>query len=322
MHAIRVHQTGAPEVLRSERVAQPSPGPGQALVQVEAAGLNFIEVYQRTGRYEVALPFTPGSEAGGRVVAIGDGVSGVKVGDQVASQSFSGSYAEYALAPADRLVLLPAGVTARAGAAVMLQGMTAHYLACSTFPLASGHTCLVHAAAGGVGLLLCQIARRQGARVIGTVSTVEKAALAREAGADEMILYTQQDFATETKRLTGGAGVQVVYDSVGRTTFAKGLDCLAPRGMLVLYGQSSGGVEPVDPQILSQKGSLFLTRPTLGHYVTTRAELLQRATAVLGWVADGSLKVRIGHEFPLNAAAEAHTELEARRTTGKVLLIP
>jgi NADPH2:quinone reductase len=289
---------------------------------VEAAGINFVEVYQRTGRYKVALPFVPGSEAGGEVVEIGQAVSEVKVGDQVASQSFAGSYAEYALAPAERLMLLPAGVTARVGAAVMLQGMTAHYLAYSTFPLAPGQTCLVHAAAGGVGLVLCQIAHRLGARVIGTVSTEEKAALAREAGVDEVILYTQQDFVTETRRLTEGAGVHVVYDSVGRTTFAKGLDCLAPRGMMVLFGQSSGPVEPVDPQVLSQKGSLFLTRPTLANYVATKADLLERASAVLRWVADGSLRVRIGHEFPLAAAAEAHTELEARRTTGKVLLIP
>jgi NADPH2:quinone reductase len=322
VHAIRVHQTGGPEVLRYESAERPSPGPGQALVQIEAAGLNFIEIYQRSGRYKVALPFIPGSEAAGSVIEIGSGVSEVKVGDRVASQNFAGSYAEYALAPAERLVRLPAGVTARVGAGVMLQGMTAQYLACSTFPLAPGPTCLVHAAAGGVGLLLCQIARRQGARVIGTVSTDEKAALAREVGADEVILYTRQDFATETRRLTGGAGVQVVYDSVGRTTFAKSLDCLAPRGMMVLYGQSSGPAEPVDPQVLSQKGSLFLTRPTLAHYVATKAELLERASAVLGWVADGSLKVRIGHEFPLAAAAEAHTELESRRTTGKVLLIP
>jgi len=322
VHAIRVYQVGGPEVLRYESVERPSPGRGQALVRVEAAGINFIEVYQRTGRYKVALPFTPGSEAGGEVVEIGDGVSEVKVGDQVASQNLVGSYAEYALAAAERLVRLPAGVTPRAGAAVMLQGMTAHYLACSTFPLAAGHTCLVHAAAGGVGLLLCQIAKRRGARVIGTVSTGEKAALAREAGADEVILYMQEDFATETRRLTAGAGVQVVYDSVGRTTFAKSLDCLAPRGMMVLYGQSSGPVEPVDPQVLAQKGSLFLTRPTLAHYVATQTELLERASVVLGWVADGSLKVRIGHEFPLAAAAEAHTELEARRTAGKVLLIP
>ncbi len=322
MHAIRVYHTGGPEVLRYESGPRPTPGRGQALVQVEAAGVNFIEVYQRTGRYMIALPFTPGTEAGGKVVEIGDDVSAVKIGDQVASQSFAGSYAEYALAPAERLVRLPAGVTPRTGAAVMLQGMTAHYLAGSTFPLSPGDTCLVHAAAGGVGLLLCQLAHRRGARVIATVSTEEKAALARAAGADEVILYTQKDFAAETRRLTGGAGVQVVYDSVGRTTFAQGLDCLAPRGMMVLYGQSSGPVEPVDPQLLAQKGSLFLTRPTLANYVTTTAELRARALEVLGWVADGSLKVRVGHEFPLTAAAEAHTELEARRTTGKLLLIP
>jgi NADPH:quinone reductase len=322
VQAIRVHKTGGPEVLRYEQIERPSPGPGQALVQVHAAGVNFVEVYQRTGRYKVTPPFTPGSEAGGAVVEIGPGVSEVKVGDQVASQSFAGSYAEFSVANADRLVVLPKGVTSRVGAAVILQGMTAHYLACSTFPLAPGHTCLVHAAAGGVGLLLCQIAHRRGAHVIGTVSTEEKAALARAAGADDVILYTQDDFALETRRLTGGAGVQVVYDSVGLTTFAKSLDCLAPRGMMVLYGQSSGPVEPVDPQILAQKGSLFLSRPNLAHYVATREELLERATDVLGWVADGSLKVRIGHEYPLAAAAEAHAELEGRRTTGKVLLIP
>jgi NADPH2:quinone reductase len=322
VQAIRVHKTGGPEVLRYERIEQPVPGPGQALVQMQATGLNFIEVYQRSGLYKVALPFTPGSEGAGRVVAVGDGVSGVSVGDQVVSQNFAGSYADYALAPAERLVRLPAGVTARTGAAVLLQGMTAHYLACSTFPLAPGHTCLVHAAAGGVGLLLCQIAHQRGARVIGTVSTEEKAAQARKAGADEVILYTQQDFAVETKRLTGGAGVNVVYDSVGRTTFARSLDSLAPRGMMVLYGQSSGPVDPFDPQVLSQKGSLFLTRPTLAHYAGGKAELLERASAVLGWVANGSLKVHIGQEFPLAAAAEAHTELEARRTSGKVLLIP
>jgi NADPH2:quinone reductase len=322
VQAVRVHNVGGPEVLRYERVERPSPGAGQALVKLDATGVNFLEVYQRTGRYKVPLPFIPGSEAGGTVVEVGPGVSSVRVGDRVASQNFAGSYAELSVAPADRLIALPDGVSTRLGAAVMLQGMTAHYLACSTFPLAPGHSCLVHAAAGGVGLLLCQIARRRGARVIGTVSTEEKAALAREAGAHEVILYSKQDFASETKRLTGGAGVHVVYDSVGQTTFAKGLDCLAPRGMMVLYGQSSGPVEPFDPQVLNQKGSLFLTRPSLGHYVPTRAELLERASAVLGWVADGTLKVRIGREFPLAAAAEAHQELEARRTTGKVLLIP
>ncbi|MBA3760989.1 MAG: quinone oxidoreductase [Gemmatimonadales bacterium] len=322
MHAIRVHQIGGPEVLRYESVERPSPGAGQALVQLEATGINFLEVYQRTGLYQVQLPFTPGSEAGGTVVEVGPRVTSVRVGDRVASVNFAGSYGEFALAPAERLVKLPDGVSTRLGAAVMLQGITAQYLASSTFPLASGHVCLIHAAAGGVGLLLCQIARRRGARVIGTVSTEEKAALAREAGAHEVILYTELDFQVETMKQTGQGGVDVVYDSVGRTTFAKGLECLAPRGMMVLYGQSSGPVEALDPQILNRKGSLFLTRPSLGHYVATNAELLQRASDVLGWVADGSLKVRIGHEFPLAAAPQAHTELEARRTTGKVLLIP
>ncbi|MEP7227100.1 MAG: quinone oxidoreductase [Gemmatimonadales bacterium] len=322
MPAIRVHQTGGPEVLRYETVERPSPGPGQALVKIEAVGVNFIEVYQRTGLYKAPLPFIPGSEAGGTVLEVGTGVTAVRVGDRVASQSFAGSYTELSLAPAERLVKLPDGVSTRLGAAVMVQGMTAHYLACSTFPLASGHVCLVHAAAGGVGLLLCQIASRRGARVIGTVSTEEKARVAREAGAHEVILYTKQDFQAETMRLTGQGGVDVVYDSVGRTTFAKGLDCLAPRGMMVLYGQSSGPVGAIDPQILNQKGSLFLTRPTIVHYVATRAELLERALAVLGWMVDGSLKVSVGREFPLAAAAEAHTELEGRKTVGKVLLIP
>jgi NADPH:quinone reductase len=322
VQAVRVHNVGGPEVLRYERVERPKPGAGQALVKLDAVGVNFIEVYQRTGLYKLSLPFTPGSEAGGTVVEVGPGVSTLGVGDRVASQGFAGSYAEFSVAPADRLVALPDGVTTSLGAAVLLQGMTAHYLTHSTFPLAQGHTCLVHAAAGGVGLLLCQMARRKGARVIGTVSNEEKATLAREAGAHEVIRYTQQDFQVETMRLTGQGGVDVVYDSVGRTTFTKGLDCLAPRGMMVLYGQSSGPVEPFNPQILNQKGSLFLTRPTLSHYVATRAELLQRASAVLGWVADGTLKVQIGREFPLAAAAEAHQELESRRTMGKVLLLP
>jgi NADPH2:quinone reductase len=233
-----------------------------------------------------------------------------------------GTYAEYALVPADRAVTLPDGMDSRLAAALMLQGLTAHYLAYSTYPLQRGDTCLVHAAAGGVGLLLCQIARRIGARVIGTAGTEDKARLAREAGAAEVILYNQTDFGEETRRLTGGAGVQVVYDSVGRTTFLQGLDCLVPRGMMVLYGQSSGPVEPFDPQLLNQKGSLFLTRPTLAHYVSTRSELLRRTEELLGWVRDGSLRVRIGGELPLASAAEAHAELEGRRTTGKVLLAP
>jgi NADPH2:quinone reductase len=320
--AIRVYATGGPEVLRYEDAPKPSPGAGQALVRLDAVGVNFIEVYQRTGLYPLKLPFIPGSEAAGVVEQVGDGVTDVKVGQRVASQSFAGSYAEFALAPADRLIVLPPSVTTRTGAAVMLQGLTAHYLTHSTYPLASGDTCLVHAAAGGVGLLLCQMARKIGARVLGTVSTEEKAKLARKAGAHEVILYTTQDFVVEARRITGGAGVQVIFDSVGKTTFLKGLDCLARRGVMVLFGQSSGPVEPFDPQILNQKGSLFVTRPTLPHYVATRAELLERSNALLGWVEDGSLAVDVGRDFPLAAAAEAHRELEARRTTGKLLLIP
>ncbi len=322
MKAVRVHQTGGPEVLKYEEVPKPSPGMGQALVWVNAIGVNFVEVYQRSGLYPQNPPFIPGSEAAGIVEQVAGDVTSVKVGQRVASVSFMGAYAEYALAPADRLVVLPDRITDRIGAAVMLQGTTAHYLTHSTYALSSGDTCLVHAAAGGTGLLLCRMARRRGARVIGTVSTEQKAALARAAGADEIILYTSQDFVAETRRLTGGAGVQVIYDSVGKTTFLKGFDCLARRGMLVLFGQSSGLVDPLDPQILNQKGSLFLTRPTLAHYVSTRAELLERAGAVLGWVADGTLEVRIEREFPLAGAAEAHRELESRRTTGKLLLIP
>ncbi|HEY2956134.1 MAG TPA: quinone oxidoreductase [Candidatus Eisenbacteria bacterium] len=322
MKAVRFHATGGPEVLRLEEVAEPEPGPGQLLLRVEAAGVNFIEVYQREGYYRVDLPATLGSEVAGTVVRVGAGVTEFRTGDLVASQGALGAYADLALVPAERAVRLPAGVTARQGAAVMVQGMTAHYLACSTFPLAPGHTCLVHAAAGGVGLLLTQIAKRRGARVIGTVSTREKAALAKEAGADQVILYTEEDFAPAVERLTAGAKVQVVYDSVGRTTFERSLDCLAPRGMMVLFGQSGGPVPPFDPQGLNRRGSLFLTRPTIGHYVATRAELLERAGDVLGWVRDGSLRVRISGELPLAQAAEAHRRLEARATTGKLLLIP
>ncbi|HET6798872.1 MAG TPA: quinone oxidoreductase [Gemmatimonadales bacterium] len=322
MKAIRVNQTGGPDSLRLEEIPRPSPGPGQALVRIEAVGVNFIEVYQRTGLYRVPLPTTPGGEAAGVVEEIGAGVSAVRVGQRVASSSFIGAYAEFALAPAERLVPLPEEVPTRLGGAVMLQGMTAHYLTHSTYRLSSKDSCLIHAAAGGVGLLLCQIARQRGARVIGTVSTEAKAELARKAGAHEVILYTQQDFVAETKRITDGAGVQVIFDSVGKTTFLKGFDCLAPRGMMVLYGQSSGPVEPLDPQLLNQKGSLFLTRPTLHHYTATRAELLERADQVLRWVGDGSLQVTIGGEFPLAQAAQAHRELESRRTTGKLLLIP
>jgi len=322
VRAIRVHQTGGPEVLRLEEISQPQPGRGEALVQIEAAGVNFIEVYQRTGLYRSSLPFTPGSEGAGRVVALGDGVSGLKVGDRVASTNLQGSYAQLARAAADRLVPVPDRMETSVAAAALLQGLTAHYLATSTYPLKENSWCLVHAAAGGVGLLLCQIAKARGAHVIGTVSTDEKAALATEAGADAVILYTRQDFVAETRRLTGGRGVSVVYDSVGRSTFEGSLDCLEPRGMLVLFGQSSGPVAPVDPQALNSKGSLFLTRPTLGHYVASREELLSRARDVFGWIESGKLRVRIDRTYPLAEAAAAHRALEGRETKGKVLLIP
>jgi NADPH2:quinone reductase len=322
MKAIRVHETGEPEVMQLETVADPVPGSGEALVRLEFIGVNFIEVYQRRGLYKVALPYTPGSEGAGTVVAVGAGVGDVRVGDRVASTNFSGSYAELALASADRLVPLPTGLSAREGAAAMLQGMTAHYLATSTYALKRGDRCLVHAAAGGVGQLLCQMAKRRGAWVVGTVSTEEKAQLARAAGADEVIFYTRQDFVAEVKRLTQGAGVQVVYDSVGESTFLKGLDCLEPRGLMALFGQSSGPVHPIDPSVLNHKGSLFLTRPTLAHYIATTDELRARAGDVLGAIQDGSLKLRIDREVPLSLAAEAHRALEGRRTTGKVLLVP
>ncbi len=323
MKAVRVHATGGPEVLQLEEVPTPSPGPGEVLIRVEAAGVNFIDIYQRAGAYKVPTPFVPGQEAAGRIAAVGAGVTGFKVGDRVGCYHGGlGAYAEYALAPADMVVSLPDGVTAAQGAAVLLQGMTAHYLTCTTYPLRPGDTCLIHAAAGGVGLLLCDLAKRRGARVIGTVSTAAKEAVAREAGADEVIRYTETDFAIEVKRLTGGKGVQVVYDSVGKTTFTAGLGCLAPRGMMVLFGQSSGAVEPLDPQVLNQRGSLFLTRPTLGHYVATRAELEQRTGDLFRWLRDGTLTVHIDRRFPLAQAAEAHRVLANRGTTGKVLLEP
>jgi NADPH2:quinone reductase len=322
VQAIRIHQFGGPEVLRVEEVPVPEPGPGEVLIKVEAAGVNFVDVYHRTALYPGQLPLCLGREAAGVVARVGTGVTTCRAGDRVATETARGAYAEYAVAAAERVVPIPDRVTSRQAAAVILQGMTAQYLVDSTYRLSRGDTCLVHAAAGGVGLLLCQVASRVGARVIGTVSTEEKAALARQAGAHEVILYTKDDFLEETRRLTGGAGVQVVYDSVGRTTFLKSLDALAMRGMLVLYGQSSGPVEPFDPQLLNRKGSLFLTRPTLAHYTATRDELLKRAGEVLRWVAEGALQVRVGREFPLAQAAEAHRELEGRRTTGKVLLIP
>lgn len=322
MKAIRVHEIGGPEVLRVETVDDPIPGPGEVVVRLEAIGVNFMEIYQRKGTYRAPLPLTPGEEGAGTVTAVGPGVVDVKVGDRVASHNLKGSYAELARVNADRLVAIPDGLSARDAAAAMLQGMTAHYLATSVYALRPGDRCLVHAAAGGVGLLLCQIAQRRNAIVIGTVSTEEKAQLARHAGADEVINYTKQDFVAEVARITDGALMHVVYDSVGATTFLKSLECLAPRGMLALFGQSSGVVPPFDPLLLMRKGSLFLTRPTLVHYAATRDELVWRAGDVLGWVRDGSLSLRVDREVPLVHAAEAHRALEGRRTTGKVLLVP
>jgi len=323
MKAIRIHSLGGPEVLSYEDVPEPQHWEGQALVRIEAAGLNFIDVYFRTGLYRgPALPFIPGQEAAGTVVALGPGVTEVAVGDRVAYIGVQSAYAELAAVAAARLVKLPDGVSTRQGAAVMLQGMTAHYLACSTYPLKPGDSCLVHAAAGGVGQLLCQVAKLRGARVFGTTSSEEKARLAREAGADEVILYTEKDFAEEVKRLTEGRGAQVVYDGIGKTTFDKSLDSLAMRGTMVLFGAASGPVPPFEPAILNTKGSLYLTRPSLHHYIAAREELMQRAGDVLGWIAEGKLRLSIGLELPLAQAAEAHRALEGRRTTGKVLLIP
>ena len=322
MRAIRVHELGGPEVLRLETVDDSIPEPGEVIVRLEAIGVNFMEIYQRKGIYKVPMPFTPGEEGAGTVTAVGSGVVDVKVGDRVVSYNLKGAYAELARVSADRLVAIPEGLSARDAAAAMLQGMTAHYLATSVYALKPGDHCLVHAAAGGVGLLLCQIAKRRNAIVIGTVSTEEKAKLARQAGADEVINYTKQDFVAEVARITDGKLVQVVYDSVGATTYLKSLECLAPRGMLALFGQSSGLVPPFDPLLLMRRGSLFLTRPTLVHYAATRDELVWRASDVLGWVRDGSLSLRVDREVPLVHAAEAHRALEGRRTTGKVLLVP
>jgi NADPH2:quinone reductase len=306
MRAIRVHELGGPESLRLDVVPDPVPGPGEVLVRLEATGVNFVETYQRKGVYPMKLPYIPGEEGAGTVAAVGPGVEDVRVGERVASVNLRGAYAELAVADASRVVAIPDGVSARDAAAVMLQGMTAHYLATSVHALQPGERCLVHAAAGGVGLLLCQIAKRRNAIVFGTTSSEVKARLARRAGADEVIDYTTHDFAAEVARLTDGELLRVVYDSVGATTWAQSLDCLAPRGMLVLFGQSSGVVPPIDPLVLSRKGSLFLTRPTLAHYVATRDELVWRAGELLGWVSDGSLSVRIDRDVPLADAAEAH----------------
>ncbi len=323
MKAIRVHEHGAAEAMRWEEIDDPKAGPHDAVVALEAIGVNFIDVYFRSGQYKVpSLPFTPGTEGAGRVVAVGAEVDSVRVGDRVGSTSFVGTYAEKACVPAERLVPIPEGLSSELVAASLLQGMTAHYLAHSTYPLKPGDRCLIHAAAGGVGLLLCQMARRCGAFVLGLVSSEEKAALARGAGAHDVILNTREDWAEEVARLSGGEGLDVVYDSVGKATFEASLRCLAPRGMLVLYGQSSGAVPPFDPQVLARHGSLFLTRPVLGHYTLTREDLMRRAGELFSAIVAQELEVRIGDSLPLAEAAEAHCRLESRRTTGKVLLVP
>ncbi|HEY2989240.1 MAG TPA: quinone oxidoreductase [Candidatus Binatia bacterium] len=322
MKAIRVHQYGSVEALKYEDVPVPEPGPREARVKIEAIGVNFIDVYQRSGLYQLKLPFTLGMEAAGGVDAVGAEVKEVKVGERVAYAMIPGAYAEYAVVPSARLIPVPKNIDSRSAAATMLQGMTAHYLTHSTYPLKQGDAALIHAAAGGVGLLLVQIAKRRAATVFGTVSTEEKARLAREAGADQTILYTQTDFVAAAKKFTDGRGVNVVYDSVGQSTFEKSLDCLRPRGYLVLFGQSSGPVPPFNLGTLAAKGSLFVTRPTLAHYAIEREELLQRANDLFNWIAAGQLKLRIDKTLPLAEAAEAHRQLEGRKTTGKVLLIP
>jgi len=322
MKATVVNRAGGPEVLEYTDVETPKPKAGEALVKIAAIGVNYIDVYHRTGLYKLPTPFIPGSEAAGTVEALGDGVTDVAIGERVAYAMVPGAYAEYAAAPAGKLVKIPDGVDFATAAAALLQGMTAHYLVTSTYQLKAGDAALVHAAAGGVGLLLIQMAKQIGARVFGTVSTDEKATLAREAGADHVILYTKEDFEAEVKRLTDGHGLQVVYDSVGKDTFLKSLRSLAPRGMLALFGQSSGPVPAFDPGLLAQGGSLFLTRPSLFHYTLTREELMWRAGDVFNWIRSGQLKIRIHGTFPLREAAEAHRQLEGRKTTGKVLLAP
>jgi NADPH:quinone reductase len=322
MKAVRVEQFGGPEALKLEDIPLTEPAEGEARVKIEVIGVNFLDIYQRIGRYQGTLPFTLGQEAAGIVDAVGPNVTEVKPGDHVAYASVQGSYAEYAIVPAWRLVPIPAGVDAQRAVAAMVQGMTAHYLTFSTYPLKAGETALVHAAGGGTGQLLVQVAKLRDAHVIGTVSTEEKARLAREAGADEVILYTQTDFEAEVKRLTNNAGVDVVYDSVGKDTFDKSLNCLKRRGYMVLYGSSSGAVPPLDPQVLNAKGSLYLTRPYIGHYTADRAELLGRMNDLFHWLATGKLKVRIDKTFPLAEVAEAHRYLENRQSKGKILLIP
>lgn len=328
MKAIRVHALGGPEVMHLEDIPDPTPAAGEVVVRMEAIGVNVLEVFQRNGEVPTKPPFTPGTEGAGTVVAVGEAVSGLRVGDRVTSQAWRGSYAEFAAAPAERVVRLPEAVDAKAGAAVLARGITAHYLAMTTYPIKPGERCLVQAAAGGVGLFLCQIAKRRGAWVIGTTSTDEKAQLVRESGADEVIVYPQRDVVAEVKRLTDGKGVHVVYDSVGKDTFDESLDCLAMRGMMVLCGSASGPVPPLDPQVLNRKGSLYLTRPLFAHYVADPTELTARITDLLAWIADGWLRVRIQRTLPLSDAIEAHRVLEAyravenRETGGKMVMVP
>ena len=322
MKAVRVHKYGGPGVLTLEEIPVPEPKAGEARVKIEAMGVNYIDIYHRTGLYPNKTPFVPGMEGAGIVDKVGEEVTQVKNGDRVAYAMILGSYAEYAIVPASKLVPLPTNVDAQSAASLMLQGMTAHYLTHSTYDLKTGETALIHAAAGGVGLLLTQIAKLRGANVIGTVSTEVKARLAKEAGADHLILYTHTDFLAEVKKLTDGRGVDVVYESVGVSTFDKSLDCLKPRGYLVLFGQSSGPVPPFDLGKLAAKGSLFITRPTLAHYTLDRKELLQRANDLFNWTSSGKLRLGVANTFPLAEAAEAHRELEGRRTSGKVILLP
>jgi len=322
MKAVKIHQFGGPDVLSFEDAATTEPGKRNAAVNIKAIGVNYIDIYHRTGLYKVPVPFTPGMEAAGVVESVGPGVTDLKPGDRVGYAMAIGSYAERAIVPSWQLVKLPEEVSFELAAAGLLQGMTAHYLTQTTYPIQKGDTVLIHAAAGGAGLLIIQMAKQRGARVIGTVSSREKAELARETGADEVILYTETDFESEVKRLTEGKGVPVVYDSVGKTTFEKSLNCLRTRGMLVLFGQSSGVVPPFDPGILASKGSLFLTRPSLGHYTLTQEELLWRAKDILNWTSSGKLKIRIHQTYPLAEAAAAHRHLESRQSTGKLLLIP
>ena len=322
MQAIQIITPGGPDALSLVDIPKPTPSPGQALVRIQAAGVNFIDVYLREGRYPAPLPYTLGQEAAGVVESVGDGVTLVRPGDRVAWCSVPGTYAQFAVAPADRLVHIPDGVTTQQAAAAMLQGMTAHYLADSTYPIHKGDQVLIHAGAGGVGLLLTQIAKSLGARVFTTVSTEEKAELSRAVGADEVILYTECDFAQKVKALVEGSGLNTVYDSVGKSTFEQSLTCLRPRGTMVLFGGSSGAVPPFDLIRLSTLGSLYVTRPTLKDYIATRKELEARATDVLNAVANGTLKLRCEHTYPLKDAAQAHRDLESRKTTGKLLLIP